>query len=58
MKAFSDVMLYTATPKGSNQSGPVCGSRNSFSFRGTDSFNGRGSTVDTFLVSLSSAVSS
>ncbi|KAJ8628589.1 hypothetical protein MRB53_021912 [Persea americana] len=57
-KAFADVMLYTAAPKGSNLLNRVGSSRSSFSSGGAESFNGRASTVDVFRVSLSSAVSS
>ncbi|XP_058096545.1 PH, RCC1 and FYVE domains-containing protein 1-like [Magnolia sinica] len=57
-KAFADVILYTGAPKGSIQSDSVGSSLNSFSSGGADNLNGRGSTADTFRVSLSSAVSS
>ncbi|XP_077224014.1 PH, RCC1 and FYVE domains-containing protein 1-like [Tasmannia lanceolata] len=55
-KAFSDVILYTAVPKGSIPSDSTGNSVNSLSSGGGD--NGRGSTADAFRVSLSSAVSS
>ncbi|KAK1308581.1 Ultraviolet-B receptor UVR8 [Acorus calamus] len=57
-KAFSDVLLYTATAKVSIQSESVSNSLSSLSSGGTENINGRGSAVDAVRVSLSSAVSS
>ncbi|OVA13339.1 FYVE zinc finger [Macleaya cordata] len=58
-KAFSDVILYTATAKVFTQSVSVSNSLSSLSSTPADNSNGRGSAVDTAVrVSLSSAVSS
>ncbi|KAI3839540.1 hypothetical protein MKW92_002973 [Papaver armeniacum] len=57
-KAFSDVILYTATAKVFTQSVSVSNSLSSLSSAAADNSNGRGSAVDTVRVSLSSAVSS
>ncbi|KAF8378430.1 hypothetical protein HHK36_029769 [Tetracentron sinense] len=57
-KAFSDVISYTAATKGYAQAESVANSLSSLSSGAVDNSNGRGSTVDTIRVSLSSAVSS
>ncbi|KAK6925547.1 Brevis radix (BRX) domain [Dillenia turbinata] len=59
-KAFSDVMLYAAPPKGFFPSDSASGSVHSLSSGGSDSMHGhvKTMTMDAFRVSLSSAVSS
>ncbi|XP_057976857.1 PH, RCC1 and FYVE domains-containing protein 1-like isoform X2 [Malania oleifera] len=59
-KELSDVVLYTVPPKVFLPSESACGSVHSLSSGGSDGINGRikGMGVDTFRVSLSSAVSS
>ncbi|KAG1334481.1 PH, RCC1 and FYVE domains-containing protein 1-like [Cocos nucifera] len=56
-KVFSDVILYTAATKRSIPSESVRNSVSSLSSGGVDNSTGRGSAVETFRVSLSSAIS-
>ncbi|GAB4835272.1 hypothetical protein Ancab_000181 [Ancistrocladus abbreviatus] len=59
-KAFSDVLLYAVPPKGFFPTDSAGGSVHSLSSGGSDSVHGhmKGMTMDTFRMSLSSAVSS
>ncbi|MQM01592.1 hypothetical protein Taro_034354 [Colocasia esculenta] len=57
-KVFSDVILYTAPTKGPAIQDSASSAHGSMSSGGMDQLNGRGSAVEAFRVSLSSAVSS